>query len=387
MDSATEVVCPFCSHKGVVRSVIAIGTKIRCQKCRATFDYEPPTLVRTEAPVNLPIVVDVSPSPGLAHTETDQPTAWYHDRVWVVGLSIPAAIVLAFGVYLWFQFRHSSQIRILNAHAASLAEAGMPTDAMRTYREMILLVGDDKSPESIRLVTAARQALVKLDVKAKEQERARKAAESEAAEQAKRDEIAKAQEAIDESRARERERLASIRGTIEGTAFVNRVDGSATVLPGMEVLLLSKTLKKPDIDVWLNAFASETRKYKRAHPGAILVDKLKDASLSPIQELDLKFFLIASRPPEIGGFRILDDASWPVAAALAIEKRTSTNIEGKYIFKDVRGGEHYVHAFHATDLGGGRANFIDWLRSVSVADEETITLDLNNLESRVIIND
>lgn len=58
MDAATEVVCPFCNHKGVVRSVVAIGTKIRCQKCRATFGYGPPAFVKAEEPIELPVALD-----------------------------------------------------------------------------------------------------------------------------------------------------------------------------------------------------------------------------------------------------------------------------------------------------------------------------------------
>ena len=64
-----------------------------------------------------------------------------------------------------------------------------------------------------------------------------------------------------------------------------------------------------------------------------------------------------------------------------LEARTVTDIDGKYEFKHVIGGEYYVFASYSTEF-----SYIDWLVPVSLSSPDAMKIDLYNGTARCIKN-
>jgi hypothetical protein len=70
----------------------------------------------------------------------------------------------------------------------------------------------------------------------------------------------------------------------------------------------------------------------------------------------------------------------PAVQRLTVQQ-TTTDIEGKYEFADVRGGIYYVHALFATDHA-----VAEWLSTVVVQNNEAASIDLYNDTAVSIVN-
>ena len=101
----------------------------------------------------------------------------------------------------------------------------------------------------------------------------------------------------------------------------------------------------------------------------------------PDDDIDVKPLLEDARSDAQTKTELSQDTSWAAIAVLGMEALTVTDIDGKYEFKNVKGGEYYIFASYSTEC-----SYVDWLVPVSVSSPDAMKNDLHNATARCIKN-
>jgi hypothetical protein len=245
---------------------------------------------------------------------------------------------------------------------------------------VIRFAGERNDDELAALAREAKEAAARLRPvveaerkKQEEQKRLAEEAQATAARLKKLEEDAAKKKAEDRQR---RERIARVRGSIKGGAWVTKQAGNSDIVRGMEVVLMRKLIKRSLLDKWLMTFEQKKGKNKIIH---IALSSILDAK--PDDEVDIRPLLLDCRSTSDTLDQLTEDLAWPAAALHASETVVVTDIDGKYEIKDVPGNDYYVYASYSTAY-----NYIDWLIPVTISSPEPLKVDLHNLTARLIKN-
>ncbi len=336
MSGPTRLVCPHCKYVGTTHQQIRNGATIRCSQCHHTFRFSLPENVAAE------LEVVIKPE--------EPPIPWYKDRTLQIGLTIPAVILTLFFGYLAWQHHQTLQrerVVALKTEADTLARSGKITEAYQTYRALIALGTQQRDPETLQNVDAANRAISTLkpaiEEAEKKQQEERRLAEAAKIEEMNRKEMTRKEKEEQELKRVRLEKMALIKGEIKGGAWITKKVGNSDIVRGMEVALIKKEIKRSLIDRWLVRF-----KDVKGERNMIYISISGILEAKPDDDIDVKPLLQDARSDTLTKTQISEDASWPAIAVLAVETVAVTDIEGKYEFKNVKGGEYYIFASYNT---------------------------------------
>jgi hypothetical protein len=346
------------------------GSRILCAHCHQVFTLASPN-AGTAASASA-VDAEERPSPP-----------WYKDPILQTGIATGALILLAFAGYLAWE-RHQrvqrEHVVVLQAEADALARNKRPIEAYEKYREVIALAEQRRDPELAKQVDSAKRALVALEPavqeEKKKQEEKRRLEEAARIEELNRQAAARKKREQQELRKQEKARMALIKGELKGGAWIIKKGGHSDIVRGMEVVLIRREIQRGLIDKWLEQF-----KKLRGENHIMFIALSPIPEAAPEDEVDVKPLLEDARSSTQSVRELSEDRLWPMIVLLGKEAHTITDIDGKYEFKAVKGGDYYVFASYGTDF-----SYIDWLVPVSIRDPEAVKFDLYNGTARQITN-
>jgi len=308
---------------------------------------------------------------------------WYKDRILQTGMAIGVLILLTFAGYLaWERYARVQRERViaLHAEAEALSRNKKPIEAYQKFREEITLAERQGDPELAERLDSAKRAIFALEPavqeEKKKQDEQRRREEAAKTEELNRQAAARWKREQQELRRQEKAMMARIKGDVKGGAWITKKAGTSDIVRGMAVVLIRREIKRGLIDKWLERFKEErgTNHIAWARLGPT-------RRAEPEDEVDVEPLLVNARWGDQRVRELSHDAMWPEIVPLVMEAHTITDIDGKYEFKNVTGGEYYLFASNNTEY-----SYIDWLVPVSIRDPEPVKIDLFNGTARHIKN-
>ena len=347
---------PFAISDEELAQAIAARTG-QSSRPTAAAPIPPPRPARPRPSTPAPPIVDVQDSPA-ADTPQSAPkgrTRFYRDPIILIGVAVPAAILISFGIYVYrdqAQKWMESEVRNAAAEGERLEKAGHVEEAYEFYRRATAIPkGRPIFDESTRdRFIEARAKAVKLFAKAKaaRQEREaveREAAQADAAQARQQEEIADEKDRIAKAARQFQEdqrRLSSITGTIAGSVYVSKTTGEAVVLKGHPMLLLPARIRRDKLDAMLQVVAgrdiTDQTERDRTDRTSSLFRAIKASPPSAMIDMKDVFMMVRTSAPHYKGTagwgRIMalarDNLFLEMVGRLGIAREFNTNIDGKY---------------------------------------------------------
>jgi hypothetical protein len=381
------------------------GRRAICPSCKREFVFQragiPIFQEVLELPPPLPVRVDDDDDQCLPESppapEPSRP--FWKDPIVVIGATVPILILCIFFGYLALDYRTKALHRRVYSLKLTVDRSLASGNVRQAFDYCQQILKEAGSPES-------------QDAKIKGYAEFAKSIQDELypkvksvldQEESDRQTQAKADEILARTRA-DNEKLSKFHAEIRGGAWLTNKLGQSNVLRGLRVYLLRSSAPKVEISdllarandrAVLRRSAEET--FVQGSQGAVdpkIVESLRKSRLTEMQTLravalpdrwlyptDTFHNLIRDSSLGLPLNRITEDDLWPPAVERLTVQQTTTDIEGKYKFADVRGGVYYVHALFATDHA-----VAEWLSTVVVQNNEAASIDLYNDTAVSIVN-
>jgi len=298
-------------------------------------------------------------------------------------MAVGALILLTFAGYLaWDRYARVQRehVVVLHAEAEALARSKKPIEAYQKFREVIALAEQRGDPELANQLESAKRGIVTLEPavqeEKKKQDEQRRLADAAKIQQLNRQAEARRKREQQELRQREKAKMALVKGELKGGAWITKKVGNSDIVRGMDVVLVRREIKRALIDKWLERFKQE-----RSTNDVVWTRLGPIRRAEPEDEVDVEPLLVNARWRDQPMRELSEDMLWPAIVVLGMEAHTITDIDGKYEFRNVTGGDYYLFASYSTEY-----SYIDWLVPVSIRDPEALKIDLYNGTARHIKN-
>jgi hypothetical protein len=345
--------CPQCGALGLLERTARGTTFLRCPSCEGSF---------------------VLPDIDVPEAEVETPARpWYRDPILGTTALLCAFLSLGFLAYLISgRVREDRKRAILAAfdQARTLDREGQIEQAYARYLQVVDPVNADLGlpAESLAESKAAADRLsIEVD-----RLRARRAAE-----EAMR--LAREKEAKERQK-REAER-ARVEASLKGGAWVNKGLGS-DVIRGMKVTVTKRWVTRGELSSWLNSvlLLDGSRVVRAMHEmdGSELIDLRKALSIAR-EESTIRRALRDSK--DVARMLRLERYGWSELVDRFLVAEATTNIEGKYEIRSLKGGEYLVCGWYSNAL-----SYIDWTVPLTIDESREYQLDLFNETAREIVN-
>jgi micrococcal nuclease len=360
----------------------ACGRKLRVKDVSAGREFVCPSC---KSPVIAPSMLSEFPGPmesvfvPVKFAEDSQPTdhaipqarstPFWKNPIILIGGVFPATVLVCFATYLWWEASAKSQadhIRSIKLEADELS-ATRPEDALDRYEQLIAEIGETaKDPGELAILSIAKSNRDHL-VEVVRPIRAKRKAEAERVA----NQLIQTEKLQNEIR-----RLASIRATISGKAWVETKLGITTELRGVTVTIIPAYVPASSIRPLLNALMSDPRfgSVARQDWGQLKDDQFVD--MLGVWRMIRAIGIGPDNPDGEEKYRSFrDDIIWPMAVKRVAAVSSETGFDGNYTIKDVRGGKYYIVSSHVT-----YAYFVEWVSGLSVEESGQFekNLHINN---------
>jgi len=382
------VACLACGKTGSVRDSLA-GTETNCPDCGETIFVRP----AEASPLRLPSRKTGRSAPPRV------PRPFWKDRVVLAWSALPLLLAAAAILYLLSDVsrkRTEARVAVLAAQAEDSLAAGKSDAALARFAELAALVPDPDAwpPEVGRPARRAHELGRRLR---------REAQERVAREELQRQSLAAAEAG--------RARLAGIRASIAGGAWIKSNAGLHENQKGLAVYLVPASVRKAaaesvladalrksaskeksfgdwaagslgEVKAWCEERARISTNRRKAIEETLHLDPDEPVALDQLFNLCRNAYISSFTsidPPDYP--ELVADAEWPRFIERIAIAKAATRIDGTYEFSIVPGGEYRLYARAWTHL-----SFIDWLVPLAVNASIRAPLDLYNDNAKTIAN-
>jgi hypothetical protein len=365
---------------GSVKDEARLPKTVRCPKCRTVFVHESTDDREDAADAE-------SPTPG-----DSQAKPWYKDPILQFAMAFPLIAALAMGVYFfreWARTRFQEVMVTLKASADRAQTSGKIRDAYDLYAS---LVARSQGSSDEKVVEVAGQAKIERDklfpqVKAQIErelaERERKEVDARYRADLVAFQEAEAKTLIEVRQRREAEvaRLAQFTVDLKGGAWVIKGGGQSDILRGLNIYVIKQEVLTADLHEvlakirnhpYLSELGSDIRNLPN-YPGdrVVELEKLYHAIRFAVSGMSDKIKMIHREY----------DALWLGIFTTALVAEATTNIDGKYEIKGLKGGHYLIYANATT-----RFYDIEWLIPLNIEKSGEVNKDLFNETAAQILN-
>jgi hypothetical protein len=376
----TSIECPKCKRVGKLNGVAELPKAVRCPECRTVFAPSPSD--------------DWEEEPGDDPSATADPPGkpWYRDPILQFAVAVPLIAALAMGAYLYrkqSRERFREEMVALKASADRANAIGEIRDAYDQYARLVEEARGstvEQVVEVARLAASERDRLlpqVKAHLDREEAERKWKEDEARrlAALKSQHEAEARARYEAEQRRQAEEARLAQFTADLKGGAWVIKGGGQSDILRGLDIYVIRRDVPLSDLHEALGAIQNDPDFSEMGADIRDLPGKPGDTVVSMRSLYKAIRFADLTESDDSKISSLQYDLSWPLIVKQALVAEATTNIDGKYEIKGLKGGHYLLYAREMTRFSG-----IEWLIPLDIEESGAMSKDFYNGTAVQILN-